>query len=69
MIDFSNKRALVFGVASEDSIAWAISKWIIRAGGSVSLAYQTRFRSRVTQLTQGVDGIDKMLRGRGKRFI
>ncbi len=60
MIDFNGKRAIVFGVASESSIAWAITQWIIKAGGSVSLAYQTRFRSRVLQLTKGIDGVDQM---------
>lgn len=58
MIDFNNKRALVFGVASEDSIAWAITQWIIKAGGKVSLSYQKRFRSRLMQLIDEVDGIE-----------
>ncbi len=61
MIDFNGKRAIVFGVASESSIAWAIAKWIIKAGGSVSLAYQTKFRSRVLQLTKDVAGIENMV--------
>ena len=61
MIDFTGKRALIFGVASEDSIAWAITNWIIKAGGTVTLSYQTRFRSRLYQLTEGVEGIESLV--------
>lgn len=61
MIDFKGKRALVFGVASEESIAWAISQWIIKAGGAVTLVYQKRFRSRVWQLVKDVQGIEDKL--------
>jgi enoyl-[acyl-carrier protein] reductase I len=60
MIDFTGKRALVFGVASETSIAWGITNWIMEAGGTVILAYQKRFRSRVLQLTKGIDGIEEL---------
>ncbi|MCY3410204.1 MAG: enoyl-ACP reductase [Candidatus Heimdallarchaeota archaeon] len=60
MIDFSGKRALVFGVASETSIAWAITQRIIEAGGTVVLAYQKKFRSRLYGLTKGVDGIESI---------
>lgn len=60
MIDLTGKRALVFGVASETSIAWAITKWIIKAGGTCVLSYQQRFRSRIMQLTDGVEGIESL---------
>ena len=50
MIDLAGKHALIFGVASEDSIAWAIARSLARAGARISLGYQQRFRSRVLQL-------------------
>lgn len=50
MIDLTGKHALIFGVASEDSIAWAIARRLQQAGARISLAYQQRFRSRVMQL-------------------
>ncbi len=58
MIDFNGKRALVFGVADKTSIAWGITNWIIKAGGTVVLAYQKKFRSRLYGLTKGVNGIE-----------
>lgn len=58
MIDFTGKRALIFGVADETSIAWGITNWIIKAGGTVALSYQKRFRSRLYQLTKDVPGIE-----------
>lgn len=61
MIDFTGKRALVFGVASEDSIAWGITKLIIEAGGTTVLSYQKRFRSRLFQLTKDFDGIEELV--------
>ena len=60
MIDLSGKRALVFGVASDTSIAWSITQWIIKAGGTVILSYQKRFRSRLFQLTEGISGIEAL---------
>ncbi len=44
------KNALVLGVASEDSIAWAIAKELSRQGAQVILGYQFRFHSRIMQL-------------------
>ena len=61
MIDFTGKRALIFGVASEDSIAWAINNLIIQAGGTTVLSYQKRFRSRIFQLTKDVPGIENLV--------
>jgi enoyl-[acyl-carrier protein] reductase I len=52
MIDLHGKRALVFGVASEDSIAWAIAQKLAKAGAKVTLGYQKRFLSRVMQLVK-----------------
>jgi enoyl-[acyl-carrier protein] reductase I len=46
----ASKRALVFGVASEDSIAWAIARELAAHGAKVTMGYQKRFLSRVLQL-------------------
>ncbi len=46
----AGKRALVFGVASEDSIAWAIARELAVHGAKVTMGYQKRFLSRVLQL-------------------
>ena len=50
MLNLSGKTAFVFGVASEDSIAWAICKMLAENGVTLYLGYQKRFRSRVFQL-------------------
>lgn len=52
MIDLKGKRALVCGVASNDSIAWSIAKQLYAAGARICLSYQQRFRSRVLQLVR-----------------
>lgn len=52
MINLQGKRALVFGVASEDSIAWAIAQKLAQAGATVTLGYQKRFLSRLMQLVK-----------------
>ena len=51
------KTALIFGVASETSIAWYIAKALAAEGAKVVLGYQFKFRSRVMQLTNGVSWI------------
>lgn len=53
MIDLTGKHALIFGVASEESIAWAIAKRLQAAGATIHLAYQQRFKSRILQLIKG----------------
>ncbi len=50
MLDLHGKRAVVFGVASEESIAWAVAKTLHAAGATISLGYQQRFKSRILQL-------------------
>lgn len=50
MIQLYGKHAVVFGVASEESIAWAIARRLHAAGATISLGYQQRFKSRVLQL-------------------
>ncbi len=52
------KRALIFGVASEDSIAWAIAQDLAAQGVKVTLGYQKRFLSRLMQLVKGHDWIE-----------
>ena len=55
MFDLKGKHALIFGVASEESIAWAIAKKLHAAGAIISLGYQQRFKSRILQLVKGGD--------------
>ena len=50
MLGLEGKTAFVFGVASEDSIAWAICKQLAAAGVTLYLGYQKRFMSRVFKL-------------------
>ena len=52
MINLSGKRAVIFGVASEESIAWAIAKRLAAAGATICLGYQQRFKSRILQLVR-----------------
>lgn len=52
MISLQGKRALIFGVASEDSIAWAIAQHLAQHGARVTLGYQKRFLSRLMQLVK-----------------
>ena len=53
MFDLKGKHALILGVASEESIAWAIAKKLHAAGATISLGYQQRFKSRILQLVKG----------------
>lgn len=46
----TGKTALVFGVASETSIAWAIAQELSAQGAGVILAYQFRYHSRIKDL-------------------
>ncbi len=52
MLSLAGKHALVFGVASETSIAWAIARRLHAAGARISLGYQQRFKSRILQLVK-----------------
>jgi enoyl-[acyl-carrier protein] reductase I len=52
MLNLQGKHALIFGVASEESIAWAIAKKLHKAGAHISLAYQQRFKSRILALVK-----------------
>jgi len=50
MMNLNGKHAVIFGVASEASLAWGIARQLHLAGARVSLGYQQRFRSRIMQL-------------------
>ncbi len=52
MINLQGKHALIFGVASEESIAWSIAKMLHKAGATISLGYQQRFKSRIMKLVR-----------------
>ena len=58
MLQLEGKTALVFGVASEDSIAWAICNHLAEAGCKLILGYQKRFMSRVFQLKDKLEAIE-----------
>jgi enoyl-[acyl-carrier protein] reductase I len=49
-MDLKGKRAIVFGVASDTSIAWGIAKELAAHGVKVTMGYQKRFLSRVMGL-------------------
>jgi len=46
----TEKTAVVFGVADETSIAWAIAKELAAKGTKITLAYQFRYHSRIKDL-------------------
>lgn len=50
MPDLKDKTALIFGVASEASIAWAIAQEMAEQGARIILAYQFRYHSRIKDL-------------------
>lgn len=50
MADLKNKTALIFGVASDTSIAWAIAQELAAQGANIILAYQFRYHSRIKDL-------------------
>ena len=52
MQDLQGKRYIVYGVAADSSIAWAIARDLGERGALVTLAYQKRFMSRVLQLVK-----------------
>lgn len=58
--DLHNKRYIVYGVASDTSIAWAVAKELADRGALVTLAYQKRFMSRVLQLAKDQKWIEQM---------
>ena len=50
-IDLTGRNAVIFGVANDRSIAWAIARTLAEAGARIALTYQNeRLRSRVERL-------------------
>ena len=60
MQDLQGKRYVVYGVASDTSLAWAIARDLADRGALVTLAYQKRFMSRVLQLAKDQKWIEQM---------
>ena len=55
-IDLSGKSGVVFGVANDRSIAWAIASTLAQAGARLALTYQgDRLRERVERLAETLD--------------
>jgi enoyl-[acyl-carrier protein] reductase I len=55
MFDLSGTRAVIFGLANEDSIAWHVARALKQAGASIHVGYQQRFKSRVLQALKDAD--------------
>ncbi len=54
-IDLSNKKGLVFGVANQRSIGWAIAESLHQAGARMAFGYQgDRLRPTLERLTAGL---------------
>ncbi len=55
-VDLTGQNAVVFGVANDRSIAWAIAKTLAGAGARIALTYQNeRLQSRVARLADSLD--------------
>jgi enoyl-[acyl-carrier protein] reductase I len=56
-IDLSGKKGIIFGVANDRSIAWAIASILSQAGARLALTYQgDRLMERVSRLAESLDG-------------
>ena len=56
-VDLEGKVGIVFGIANDRSIAWAIARVLHRAGARLAFTYQNeRLRDRVSKLANTVDG-------------
>lgn len=52
---FDNKKAVIFGVANEKSIAWAIAQYLHQEGAELAFTYAGEaFRERVEPLAAGI---------------
>jgi enoyl-[acyl-carrier protein] reductase I len=55
-IDLSGKKGIIFGVANDRSIAWAIASILAQAGARLALTYQNdRLKDRVVRLASTLD--------------
>jgi len=56
-IDLSGKNGVIFGVANDRSIAWAIARLLGEAGARLALTYQNdRLKERVVRLAESLEG-------------
>jgi enoyl-[acyl-carrier protein] reductase I len=53
----AGKTAVVFGVASEASIAWAIAQELARRGAKIVLGYQFRYHSRIKDMVPSLPNL------------
>ena len=55
-VSLTGKNAVIFGVANDRSIAWAIAKTLAEAGARIALTYQNdRLKDRVARLADTLD--------------
>ena len=55
-IDLTGKKGVVFGVANDRSIAWAIARLLGQAGAQLAFTYQNdRLKDRVVRLAEGLE--------------
>jgi enoyl-[acyl-carrier protein] reductase I len=55
-IDLSGKKGIIFGVANDRSIAWAIASILAQGGARLALTYQNdRLKDRVVRLASTLD--------------
>ena len=55
-IDLTGRNAVIFGVANDRSIAWAIARTLAGAGARIALTYQNeRLQSRVARLAETLE--------------
>ena len=55
-VDLDGKKCIVFGVANNHSIAWAIAQTLAGAGAQLALTYQNqRLRARVSALAETLE--------------
>lgn len=59
MQSLGDNRFVVFGVASDTSLAWAVARELGEQGAKVTIGYQKRFRSRVLQLVKDQPWIEQ----------
>lgn len=58
MMQLEGKRGVIFGVANERSIAWAIAQAAQQAGAQLAFSYQSpRLEKDVLNLTRSMDGV------------
>lgn len=56
MGELEGKKALIFGVANHNSIAWAIAQKLAAQGARLAFTYQERMEQNVRKLASGVEG-------------